>query len=795
MYGSLFYNRKSSKINWTEYDEHDKRHKFSLKWVPNFYIESREETKYKSLDGLYLKPIKTTTWSKRRELLKEYKDSGQRVFGSDLPAEDLYILEKWKETITVVPEVHFAFIDIETEVSNGFPYPDQALERVNLITVYSNRKKKFVVFGLEHDYVNTREDVVYLKCETEELLLQRYVKYIEGLGIDILSGWNSSGFDVPYLFNRILKVLDGVDLELFNKYLNYKDRADAPKDDRDKWAEENQKLNWIKRLSPYKHIEKKRTKSKDRFTKELVDSMGYNIHGLTDYDYLLLYQQFQMGQKESYKLDYIGELELGERKLDYDGTFKDFYTKDWQTFVDYNIQDVNLLVKLDHKLNYITQAITLSYKCHCQFKENLSTVMKMEVAIYNFLEQRGIIMEDDWNADERHSESFPGAYVKDPIPGMYEYILDFDIASLYPSLMRGINISPDVKKFTIYNETPVFDLDPKEIVSIKWQDYWEGHNRINGKEEELTASEVVDIIKKNRYSISSANVVFEDQSKQKGILVEILDMWYADRKKFKKSMNECKTSSVQLLKNAPSDVFEGSVVIDTVIDDEKVTKYLTVEENERYEEFLRLYGVYHNLQWACKILLNSLYGTISTKFCRFYDIDLARSVTMSGQTVIKTNGNMMNDYFAEDIYNNKAIRKKYNINDEFKVGEVLKYIDTDSTEKNAMIRTNKGAFKIETLFEMFESKKHYSQKGHEIVYPRSKDLKCLTYNETFKKVELGGVKKIVRHKVTKGKWKISGGGKEVIVTEDHSCMVLREGILIEIKPRDIKKTDKLIVLK
>jgi hypothetical protein len=250
-----------------------------------------------------------------------------------------------------------------------------------------------------------------------------------------------------------------------------------------------------------------------------------------------------------------------------------------------------------------------------------------------------------------------------------------------------------------------------------------------------------------------------------------------------------------MLKNAPSETFSGAIPMDTVINDEKVTKYITEEQKKEYDEYIRLHGLYHNLQWACKILLNSLYGTISTKFCRYYDIDLAKSVTMSGQKVIKENGNMINQYFDNEIYTKKSIRKKYDIDNTVEVGEVLKYVDTDSVEKNSRITTNRGEFTIETLFEMCKSKMHFSQKGHEIVYPSSKNLKCLTYNENKNKIEFGKIKKIVRHKVSKEKWLIRGAGKQVITTEDHSCMVVRGGELIEICPKDILKGDKLIVRK
>jgi DNA polymerase elongation subunit (family B) len=530
MYGSVYYNKKASKIHWSEYNDAGERHQYTKKWVPSFYYRanSGQDYEYTSIEGMPLVQIRSKSWTERKDAIADYKENGDRIFGSDLPAEDLFILETWPQTLTKVPDIHFAFVDIETEVEDGFPNPHIAKERINLITVYSNKKKKFMVFGLKHSFKNERTDVKYIQCDTEEVLLKLFVKYLESLQIDIISGWNSTGFDIPFIFNRILRVLDKVDLELYDKYLNFNDLKNASPEEKDIWKEEHAKLNWIKRLSPYKQVEKKRIKTKDRFTKELKDSMGYIIHGLTDYDYLELYKQFQTGQKDSYKLDNIGQIELGESKLHHEGTFKDFYTNHWQEFTEYNIQDVNLLVKLDHKLRYISQAVTLSYTCHCQFKENQGTVAKIDCLIYNYLQQKNIILEDDSEKEHRMSSSegkFEGAYVKDPDPGLYEWLIDVDLASLYPNTIININISPDSKIFQIQYVGNIWECDDNKILKIK---------KDKNATEEMFCRDIKKLIKDNEYTVSSYNTVFRGFHEKKGIIPEILEHLYKERKAKKK---------------------------------------------------------------------------------------------------------------------------------------------------------------------------------------------------------------------------------------------------------------------
>jgi DNA polymerase elongation subunit (family B) len=675
MYGNVYYNKFSSKIHWSEYDNEGKRECYSMKWAPSFYIEKDEETDIRSLDGSSLTKIQPKKWKERKEALSGYKDSGRRIFGSDIPPEDLFILEKWPNAIENIPDLRYAFIDIEVESENGFPHAEKALERINLITIYASHKKKFVVFGLEHAYTPKSENVKYIQCKTEVELLKKFVNYVSKLGIDAISGWNSAGYDMPYIFNRVLRILDNIDLELFDAHLNFQDRIALPPDKRQDWENEKKKMSWIKKLSPYGKVEKRRVRVKDQMTKQMKDAMSYKIEGLTDFDYLLLYKQFEFNKKESYKLDFIGELEVNERKVEFEGTFKELYTNNWETWVDYNIQDVNLLVKLDHKLEYIKQSVLLSYVCHCVFSDNTGTVTKIDCLIYNYLFQKGLILEDDSTKEARledDSGKFTGAFVKEPVPAMYEWLIDVDLASLYPNTIININISPETKMFRVDYQGVLWDCDDDLDLDVIYPD----KEIVNRK-----AGEIKKEIKDNGYTLSSYNVAFISFNKQKGIIPEILDHLYKGRKSKKKESFSYTQKQKDLFDNCPEYHSHGDdyVEVDGIVDDEKIVKAMTKEQHVKYSEFKRQEEIAYALQLSLKIVLNSIYGYTGTKYSRFYDVDLAMSTTLSGQTITCDSSDMIEDYFKHEFLKSKLVKKKFpNATPKDIEGPVCGYNDTDS---------------------------------------------------------------------------------------------------------------------
>ena len=790
-YGAVYYDKKNSRIFWSEYDENNVRQHHEEKWVPDYFVDADGDAEYVSESGIPLKRKEFSTWSQRRKAKSEDKNMGLEVFGSDLSPENKFILERWPEDITVRPKVNAMIVDIETECESGFPDPEKVDERINLITCWSNIDGRFTTFGYKKwDRESSElkpellEKVDFVLCGDEEEMLRQFILYLERTKHDIWSGWNTSGFDVPYLFNRIMRVLDDIDIPEYNRMLDL--IKTAPKYEKKDLYKQikvmDDQMDWVKRLSLYGQVGKFQKMVKDTFTKEMKKQMSYTIHGVTDKDYLKLDQKFRMGKRDSYKLDDVAYDELGERKLEYEGTIKEFYKNDWNRFVDYNIVDVDLVVQLEESLGYIAQSVSLSYMCHCQFRDNFGTVTKAETAIYQFLMKSGIVANDPSEEKGEETDPIPGAYVtkKDElIRGKSRWIIDVDIASLYPSLMRGINISYDTKVGKILTQKNIFEMDEDEEVAVEI-----------GELKRITVGKLRKYIKAQGYQVATNNVIFKNLDKDKGVLVKMLDKWYAQRKADKKLQGDYRDKAF--------DVFDKSEGNGThEVEDDGITKMLTDEEFKKYHEYSRLEGIHYNLQWSCKILLNSIYGCLACSFFRGFDRDVASAVTLSGQTVIKNNGQMLNDYFENEVPNLPIVRKNFKVRDDIKDVNVRLYTDTDSEIGSTKVRTNKGIFRLDDLFDMFEKRVglHNSQYGHELLDLDQEDLTCLTYNEDKSQAEHGKVKRLVRHKVTKKKWRIKVDGKEIIMTEDHCCMVKRNGELLRVKPAEInKKTDKIITI-
>jgi DNA polymerase elongation subunit (family B) len=673
MYGSVYYDTRKSTIHWSEYDKEGNRSQKHKKWVPDFYVETKEDTKFLSQSGKKLKRVVESTLGKRRAKIKNCKETGFQIFGSDLSNENKFILETWPQDITEAPPVRFMFLDIEVECEDGFSDALIAKERINLISCWSTIDEIMYTFALEHDFkgIDKYPNVKYIKCRDERELLDKFLKYIERTRHDIWSGWNSSGYDVPYIFNRICRVLDDIDVDEHNEVLLEVTKTEGSKDHLyTKIKKIEKKMINVKRLSHYGAVKKKIQMKKDPFTKEMKPQMIYAMEGITDYDYMELDKQFRLGKRDSYKLDEVARDEIGETKVEYEGTLRDLYHNDWEKFVIYNIQDVMILVKLNLKLNYIPQAIALSYKCHCTFKDNFGTVQKAECAAYNFLMKDDIVLQDRVEKEKEH-RLVPGGFVtkeKDLRRGMHRWIIDVDIASLYPSLMRGMNISYDTKiasvKFTPKCPGTLLQQPDDMIVMV----VKEGEDP-----KEFTAKQVKQYIKKNDYHISAQNVIFKNITTDKGVLVKMLDMWYAQRKADKKLEAKYRQEAITLFSEA-SEVENGHEV-----EDNNQKKKLSDEDFEKYNECMRLSNVHFNLQWSCKILLNSVYGCLASDFSRFFGYDIAASITLSGQMVIKNNGEMLNNFFNNEFWDMPILKRFFpNIDHSIKEVEARLYTDTDS---------------------------------------------------------------------------------------------------------------------
>ena len=384
--------------------ENGVRSNFKVKYEPTLYVPVAKDTGWKTLDGKNVTPMQFLTIKEAKEFVEQYQSQPHLVYGlTQFPYT--YIADKYPKQIQFdSSQMRIVTIDIEVECENGFPNADQALEPMLSITIKNHDTGRIKVWGL-HDYHNEREDVQYIKCQTERELLAQFLSWWESDHPDVITGWNTEFFDIPYICNRIKSVMG----------------EDA-----------------MKRLSPWGVVNSRMVNS-GYGRKDQV----YDILGVEEVDYLQLYRKFTYSAQESYRLDHIAFVELGERKDEnpYE-TFRDWYTKDYQSFLDYNIQDVELVDRLDDKMKLIDLILTMTYEAKVNISDSFTSVKYWDVLIYNHLLKQKIVIPQK-TSHKSKGEKYVGAYVKEPQVGQHKWVMSFDLNSLYPHLIMQYNISPE----------------------------------------------------------------------------------------------------------------------------------------------------------------------------------------------------------------------------------------------------------------------------------------------------------------------------------------------------------------
>ena len=376
---------------------------FRSQFSPTLYVPSKKKERFKTLDGRNVSPVKFGAAREAREFIKQYENvENFEVHGYERFVYQYIRQEFPKEVDYDINQMKIYALDIEVKCENGFPNVEEAAEEMLSITIKDMVTKKFISWVTrEFDAPPNVEMKVFW---TEQEMLQDFLTWWAQNTPDILTGWNVNLYDMPYIARRINRILGE---------------------------------KWMKSLSPWNRANEREVYVQGR------KNYAYDISGINILDYLDLYRKFTYSNQESYRLDHIAFVELGQRKVDHSEyeNFKDFYTSDWQKFMLYNIQDVELIDRLEDKMKLLELAITMSYDAKVNFEDVYSQVRMWDTMIYNYLTDRNVVVPP--RRVERKDEKYAGAYVKEPKAGCYDWVVSFDLNSLYPHLIMQYNISPE----------------------------------------------------------------------------------------------------------------------------------------------------------------------------------------------------------------------------------------------------------------------------------------------------------------------------------------------------------------
>ena len=523
-----------------------RRVKMKIGYTPTLFLPAKKETKFKTLNGEYLEPMKFNSIRDARDFVKRYDEvSNFKIYGNT-GYQYAFIADEHPKMIDWnIDDISIAITDIEVGSENGFPDPYLANEPITAICI-TFLKGETVVFGCG-DY-ETKGSEKYIKCKDEYTLCKSFLQYWQENCPDVLTGWNTKFFDIPYLVNRFRRIL----------------------------GEDE-----TKKLSPWGMIGERKVVSNNR---ELI---AYEMMGVSSLDYIELYRWYAPGGKsqESYKLDNIANVELGDSKLSYDeyDNLHALYRENYQKFIEYNIKDVELILRLEDKLKLIELGLTLAYDTKTNYEDIFAQTRMWDAMTYSYLLERGIVVPP--KVVKNKTSAFEGAFVKDPQIGMHNWVASFDLNSLYPHLMMMFNVSPETL--------------------IEPSNYTDNMHSI------IASGVSVDkmLIKSvNTDGLKNATITPNGQffrTDVQGFLPKMMEEMYEDRKKFKK-----------LMLKAQQD-YENEKNVDN-----------------KYEIEKRV-ARYNNLQLAKKVSLNSAYGALGSQYFRFYDLRLALAVTTSGQLAIR----------------------------------------------------------------------------------------------------------------------------------------------------------------
>ena len=540
MYQNIFYDRRVNKMHiWDDKFGHQ-----TFRYKKYAYVKNRTGT-YVSLYGDKLKRI--NKWDKDQP----------ELFESDVNPEIRVLVDNYTNSDEVSIGHKVMIFDIEVEVTDGFPNIKRANNKIISIAFNDPLLNKYFCYVLDPANKlksNNSDDIIVPFKDEYDLLNAFFKKYLE-IQPTILTGWNVEFFDISYLYNRVCQIIG---------------------------------QNVADLLSPIQQV----------YWSDFHNR--YKIAGVNILDYLALYKKYTFSQQPSYRLDAICEYEVGEKKVEYEGTLNDLYENDLDKFIQYNLQDVKLVKKLDDKLNFIEIARGLAHLGHIPYEDVFMSSRYLEGSILVYLRKNNIIAP---NKPKRNKsikiEKFEGAYVQDPIKGKHDWVYDLDITSMYPSCIMSLNISPETKlgKIEGWNPEEFLKKDNKKTYS-----FTQDKKVLN----RYTEKELKRMLENEQISIATNGVMY--RTDKTGLLPALLRKWYDERVEYRKLSKKFHEEGDKI----KSDYFDRR-------------------------------------QYLQKVVLNSLYGVLGLPAFRFYDLDNAEAVTYTGQSLIKFTRKIVNNYYNREL--------------------------------------------------------------------------------------------------------------------------------------------------
>ena len=576
-----------------------------IPFKPTLFIPTNKESDWKGFYGEVLAPVECASMSEAREFKKKYSGMPDFEIHGDIDPIVQFLSEEYKEEIDYSLDViRVCNFDIENNKApdGSFAKVDNPLGEITSITVYDNIDDKYYLFttldwqlkDTTLDFV-TMESTEHYRCKDEKELLIRFISHVHKTGYHVFTGWNIEGYDIPYLVNRCYMVVGNT---------------------------------VTKKLSPWGIINRRNAKDDFGNDKEVFD-----ILGIATLDYLTLYKKFTYQNQESYTLDHIGFVEVGEKKLDYSevSSLHELAVTNPQKFCDYNIKDVDLVKRIDDKMGLINLIYTLAYYSKVNVNDILSPVRTWDAIIYNNLKEKKTAVPPI--KSHTKTESYAGAYVKEPVPGFKRWVVAVDLASMYPKLIMQYNLGIDTILSQMVEEINIEVHNDKRFVDRRLVD---GSLDLSGYDDIIAANGTM-----YRRDI-------------RGILPKLMDEVYNKRKVYKKEMFKWKNKK---------------------------------EEGDTSIECINAISKYHNLQMACKILLNSAYGACGNKHFRYFDIAIAEAITLSGQLAIQWVSIKINEFLNDMLKTEDVDYVFYNDTDSgyIEFNELIHRTFPEETDKNKIV--------------------------------------------------------------------------------------------------------------